>query len=220
MKAILFDLDETLLDRTVSLRKFVSWQAYGMLRQELRGNEPSFVERFIQIDANGSVWKDIVYKQLIEEFNIQNWSWAELLQSYELCFCAFAVEKEGVSRALETLKQDGHKLGLISNGRTPFQERNFRALDISDLFEAVTISEAVGMRKPDPEIFLMTCNQLGVAPSEAIFVGDNPVADIAGASGVGMFTVYVPGYYGESCERADVVCNYFQDLPQIVNSAC
>ncbi|MEM7537361.1 MAG: HAD family hydrolase [Chloroflexota bacterium] len=217
--AIIFDLDETILDRTSSLRCFVEWQAYGMLSDELQGKEDAFINRFIALDANGSVWKDIVYQKLIDEFYIKHWSSDELLTCYELCFCAFAQPKIHVQDALETLNVDGYKLGLISNGNSPFQERNFRSLGIIHLFDSVIVSDAVGLRKPDPRIFQLSCRQLQISPKDAIFVGDNPVSDIAGANQVGMFTVYVPGTHGTHCAAANAVCNNFQELPEIVRAA-
>ena len=72
-------------------------------------------------------------------------------------------------------------MGLVSNGKTPFQEHNFYALGITDYFSTIVISEAIGLRKPDPAIYLYTCTQLGCNPSDCIFIGDNPKADIEGA---------------------------------------
>lgn len=65
--------------------------------------------------------------------------------------------------------------------KTPFQEKNFYALELTDYFSIIVISEAIGLRKPDPEIYLYTCNQLDCKPSDCIFIGDNPKADIEGA---------------------------------------
>ncbi len=84
----------------------------------------------------------------------------------------------------------GYTLGLVSNGKTPFQEKNFYALELTDYFSIIVISEAIGLRKPDPEIYLYTCNQLDCKPSECIFIGDNPKADIEGAKKIGMKTIY------------------------------
>jgi len=109
---VLFDLDETVLDRTASLKAFASWQAHGMLRGQLQA--PSvFVQRFLELDNSGTVWKDVVYEKLIEEFNIKHWTVTDLLQSYELCFCAFCVCREGIPDTLERLSKRGIGLGLV-----------------------------------------------------------------------------------------------------------
>jgi len=218
MKAVLFDLDETILDRTESLRDFVMWQAQGMLRNAI-SNPNQFSQRFIDLDSKGKVWKDKVYSDLVEEFQIKKWSVSELLLSYELCFSGFCKPKNGVLEAIKKLKERGLKLGLVSNGKSPFQERNFEALGVSSLFDAVIVSEAVGYRKPQREIFELACKCIGVEPAQTVFVGDNPVADIDGANNCGMFTVFIPGRFGETYEKANSNCSSFAELVDIVQNA-
>jgi 2-haloalkanoic acid dehalogenase type II len=58
-------------------------------------------------------------------------------------------------------------------------------------FDAVVCSELVGAYKPDPRPFLRACELVGVRAEECVFVGDRPEADIGGAAGVGMATVWV-----------------------------
>lgn len=64
-KVLLFDLDQTILNRNESLIKFLNWQVnfFKLVPQELK---ESFIKSFIKLDNNGSVWKDIVYDQLIK----------------------------------------------------------------------------------------------------------------------------------------------------------
>jgi putative hydrolase of the HAD superfamily len=152
-------LPETLLDRAGSLHDFVTWQAQEMLRSSVK-DENEFCRRFIELDSNGTVWKDQVYSTLVQEFNITDWSVSELLSSYELCLSGFCKLILDASNALKALHKNGYRLGVVSNGRSPFQERNFNALGVGDLFGAVVVSEAVGFRKPEPEIFQIACNAL------------------------------------------------------------
>ena len=218
MKAVLLDLDETILDRQRSLVEFANWQAQGMLKSSIQ-NAGEFVGRFVELDAHGSVWKDEVYAQLILEFSILDWSVDELLSSYELSFCHFCMPRKGVIEALEILHRMGRKMALVSNGKSPFQERNFEALGISEFFDAVVVSGAVGVRKPDRAIFELACESIGVKPANGIFVGDNPVSDIEGAKLAGMYAIYIPGHFGEKCGFADATCSDFRDLPGMVGAA-
>jgi FMN phosphatase YigB (HAD superfamily) len=55
------------------------------------------------------------------------------------------------------------------------------------------VSEADGVRKPDPEIFLRAAAQLETGADEVVFLGDNPQADIAGAQRCGMKAIWSPG---------------------------
>lgn len=212
VRAALFDLDDTILDRSGSLHDFVAWQANGMLRASV--HDPShFVERFIALDKKGMVWKDKVYESLIDEFNITDWSVEELLQTYLLTFCAFCKPRNGAAIAINEFKNRGYKIGLVSNGKSPFQERNFRALGFSQQFDCVIVSEAVDMRKPDKSIFEHACCTVNADINASVFIGDNPIADIKGAKKAGMNTIYIPVSPAKDvCEYADVT---FTDLSEI-----
>lgn len=212
--AVIFDLDQTLLDRERSLQAFISWQCHGMLSPYLE-NKLDFIARFIELDANGTLWKDKVYAALIDEFSLTEWSVKELLSVYETCFCAFAVPREGGIEAIQQLSKK-YKLGLISNGMSPFQERNFTALGIASLFKSVIVSQAVGFRKPDPKIFLLGCQELGVSPQRTIYVGDNPISDINGAINAGLHTIFVTTALYPECRSAHGICSDLRSLPSIV----
>lgn len=104
---------------------------------------------------------------------------------------ALPVLNEGAGELLNGLKEQ-YRLGLICNtGRTPgtMLKIVLQRLGILEFFDVLTFSDAVGVRKPDPRIFQVTLEQLGVAPNRALHVGDDPTTDIVGAQGVGMWAV-------------------------------
>ena len=218
MDAVFFDFDETILDRRSSLVDFVTWQTNEMLRSEVK-NTDLFIERFLNLDANGTVWKDVVYSSLVSEFSVLQWTSDELLTSYESCFSRFCKPKAGVVEAIKALHARGYKIGLISNGKSPFQERNFNSLGISELFDTVIISDAVGHRKPEIEIFNLACDSINVEPANSIMIGDNPKADIDGANLAGLYTIYVPSYHGGPCDAANACCNDYSKLVGLVEAA-
>lgn len=189
IKAVLFDLDQTLLDRTISLKKFLNWQInfFELVPLDLKAE---FIQRFLALDANGSVWKDYVYSQLIQEFEITGHRTEALLEIYVRDFNKFATPFDGVENTIQELYRQGFKLGLISNGKSPFQEHNFNSLGLQKYFSSIIVSEKVGLRKPDPKIFYLACEQLDVNLKEAIFVGDNWSVDIEGARNAGLNTLY------------------------------
>lgn len=218
MKALLFDLDETIIARSESLRKFVMWQAKGMLRREIIDPE-YFCQRFMELESGSGVIKNKVYSQIVEEFDIADWTISELVKSYELCFSGFCHAKSGVLDAIKQVSRLGLKLGVVSNGRSPFQERNFYSLGVHDLFDTIVVSEAVGYQKPDKQIFDLACDDLGVSGQECFFVGDSPVADIDGANTCGMYSIYIPGAYGTYYRKANAICKDYSELVGIVESA-
>jgi putative hydrolase of the HAD superfamily len=56
---------------------------------------------------------------------------------------------------------------------------------------AILVSEAVGLAKPDPRMFHLALEQLRVAPSQAVYVGDHPVIDVQGASEAGLTAIWL-----------------------------
>ncbi|ENX63662.1 MULTISPECIES: HAD family hydrolase [Acinetobacter] len=216
-KAVIFDLDQTLLDRTTSLIKFLTWQVNFFQLVTADDREP-FIQRFLELDDNGKVWKDRVYENLIHEFSIQGHAKEILLASYINDFNKFSCCFEHVENIIIQLKQQGYLIGLISNGRTPFQEHNFYALGLTEFFSSTIVSEAVGLRKPDPAIFLLSCQQLGVHPKDCIFVGDNELADIQGAKSVGMKTIFFHPNPAISSAIADANFHHYEKLMTILGS--
>jgi HAD superfamily hydrolase (TIGR01549 family) len=93
---------------------------------------------------------------------------------------------------LEALRSRGIKTGLIANswpdpGRV--LRKDAEAFGLAERLDALVFSEEVGLRKPDPEIFLHACRQLEVEAAATMYVGDNLVTDVQGAADVGMTTV-------------------------------
>jgi putative hydrolase of the HAD superfamily len=125
----------------------------------------------------------------------------------------------GAREALHALAARGLRLGIVSNtGRTPGIVLR-RILDRYDLlrhFETVAISysDEVGFRKPDPRIFTRTLEALGVAPGRALHVGDNPHADVGGARACGMRTAHYAIAGRMPSPLADVVVGDLTHLPE------
>ena len=186
IKAVLFDLDGTLLDRDSSVKGFI-YSQYDRLNNSV-GHIPreTYVERFIGLDQRGYVWKDEVYKQLVKEFEITELAWEELLQDYINEFKNHCVPFPNLITMLEELKSRNLLLGMITNGRGQFQLDNIRALGIEKYFDSILISEWEGLKKPDPAIFKRALDRLKVSASQSVFVGDHPENDVKASRNVGM----------------------------------
>lgn len=118
----------------------------------------------------------------------------------------------GMLDLLEGLLQQGLRLGLITNGGTAHQQKTIRALGITSYFTAVLISESEDIKKPDPDIFLRAAQRLGVHAEECLFVGDHPVADIAGARSAGMKAIWKRDDYWETPTDVDGVIDALHEL--------
>ena len=104
-----------------------------------------------------------------------------------------AFQTLGAAQALlEALRSRGIKTGVILNS-WPDPGRVLRGdierAGLTGLLDTIVISSEVGMRKPDPGIFRLALDELGVEPHDAMFVGDRLETDVQGAANVGMTTV-------------------------------
>ena len=100
--------------------------------------------------------------------------------------------------ALARLRQAGYRLGVVSNS----DGRAAAALDACGLlehFEVVIDSGEVGVEKPDPRIFALALDRMGVAPDHAIYVGDLYEVDVVGARAAGLDVVLLDphGVHGD-----------------------
>lgn len=215
IKAVIFDLDGTLLNRDASVLKFVENQ-YDRLNKMLSHiSKEIYISRFIELDRRGYVWKDKVYQQLVKELNITTISWEMLLEDYITEFHHSCAPFPNLIAALEDLKKESIRLGLITNGKGQFQMDNIRALGIGSFFDIILISEYEGMKKPNPQIFLKALNQLNVLVNESVYVGDHPENDVKGAENVGMI-----GVWKRDLAWGDVMAQYviddLKELPLII----
>jgi putative hydrolase of the HAD superfamily len=92
---------------------------------------------------------------------------------------------------LEALRNRGLKLALVSNTASPewLLRPVLERQGIAERVDVIVLSSEVGKRKPHPAIFERALEELGVGPTEALFVGDRLDADILGASALGIRTV-------------------------------
>lgn len=188
--AVLFDLDETLLDRSTSLRAFLADQ---FQRYEIELGEvlyPVWETKFLELDARGHVHKFVVYPKILSLFGGTPSIAYELLEDYRTRCCTHARPFEGMTETLSSLRARNIALGLITNGETAFQTRHIHALGLDRLMDVILISEAEGLRKPDAAIFHRALNRLKIAPERAMFIGDNPAVDIMGAHSAGLKTAW------------------------------
>lgn len=218
IQAVLFDLDDTLLDRQETVHRFVRAQ-YRRWHHWLRHvPEATYAERFIALDAYGTRSKEDVYRQLIEEFGLSHLTWQALLDDYLTCRQADCVPLPSVQPTLTTLAASGLFLGIVTNGWAVVQTAGIEALGIKNMLGAIVISEQEGVRKPDPEIFRRAVARLAADPGRTVFVGDHPVADIKGARDAGLLTVWRRQPHWPPPTACDGVIDDLAELPALLTA--
>lgn len=99
---------------------------------------------------------------------------------------------EGTREALAHVHADGLAAGLVTSGDRVRVARELAGLDVASFFEVVVCAEDIVNRKPHPEALLLALDRMGVAASQAAYVGDSP-EDIEMARAAGVYAVGIPG---------------------------
>jgi putative hydrolase of the HAD superfamily len=197
LKAVFFDLDGTLYDRDALVR-VVAGDQFDAFREHLAGVDKSvFIERVFALDDHGYRERSALYAQVVSELGLETAVANQLESDFRTRYLASCDATPDTIDTLRVLKGRGLKLGVVTNGAARIQTDKLLALGISDYFDVVLISEVEGVRKPEAVIFTRALERCQVRAHEAVFVGDNPEADVFGAMAVGMRPIWKRVSYWE-----------------------
>ena len=193
VEAVLFDWNNTLVQFTWDDELLAEGHRAG-LRAIGRDDEPAeftvrYRERVIDRGTPDEPYESLLRELLPESTDDQ----IDAFVDAEHDAWAPAFQTLGAAQALlEALRSRGMKTGVILNS-WPDPGRVLRGdierAGLTGLLDTIVISSEVGMRKPDPGIFQLALDELGVEPHDAMFVGDRLETDVQGAANVGMTTV-------------------------------
>jgi HAD superfamily hydrolase (TIGR01549 family) len=112
--------------------------------------------------------------------------------------------------------KERYQLAVVSNfDYTPTARLVLEREGIAHLFDEILVSDAVGWRKPAPQIFEHALGRLGLAPAAAVFVGDRADIDVVGARGVGMRAVWINREAAALPEGAPTPDHEIRDLSEL-----
>lgn len=242
IRAILFDLDETLIDwsdfrgnwwelEPLHLRNVYNYIAG---RYPVEFDSDKFVQEFARRSrllwnaARDSLVSPHVGTLLVETASAlgvpdEYIDREQLITAYGWGPAEGTRPFEEVHRVLARLKGHGFELGIITNSFLPMRMRDAEldAHDLTKYFPRCRLSAAdAGFLKPHPEVFRRALMKIGVGPKEAVFVGDNLAADILGAKSVGMKAVWrkpATGASGRDFDiKPDATIQTLDELPGLI----
>lgn len=211
LKAVLFDLDDTLLDWSGFKSDWSTMEmqhlggVYDYINAEVHplDNFEAFMHEFRVLTsqawqaARTSLRAPNLGLVLVEAANALGVPRERLdprrcLEAYNWGAVAGTAMFPEVPEVLRLLHETGIKIGIVTNAYQPMWIRDveIKQHGLLDYFPACRISAAdVGYLKPHPSIFQTALDCLGTRPHETVFVGDDPEADIAGAQAAGLQAV-------------------------------
>jgi len=209
VKDIFFDLDHTLWDFDKN-----SMLAFKRVFKKFKITIE--FDAFLKIyePINLEYWKK--YRE--DKVSKENLRRGRLIDSFNFFDLIFTTEKidEIADAYIQELPFDNHlfegaleildylilkyKLHIITNGFEEVQHKKLKNSGIDHYFSTVTTSEEVGVKKPNPKVFLTALNKANSLPTQSVMIGDSLEADILGANNIGMQTIFY-NYRNESISK-------------------
>ena len=211
IKAVIFDLDDTLVDRNASMEWALSEQ-YNHYSDSLSGiSKDEYINTLMEFQNHGYINPKIAYERYFAIHSGRPIAIEDLYNDINLRYGTKTVIFDGVEDTLKSIAKN-YRLSLITNGRIDLQYRKIRQSKIENYFENITISEEVGFTKPDKRIFELCMAGMGISPENSIYVGDNPEIDIKAAMEVGMKTIWKDNGYFDKPIKTNGIIRNFKDL--------
>lgn len=206
IKAVLFDFDETLQDRTLAFEGYMD----AMLKKYFPDIDEKTAEQYkddmVKTGNGGYVVRVDWYQALLEKWGCADrLSAQELAEHYDTTFGDHNVIFEHTVPLLKELKKRGKLVGVITNGPSYLQNHKMDESGLREYCDIVVVSGDLGVHKPDKRIFELTAERLGLKCEECVYVGDHPINDIQGALSSGMSAIRMNwGWFKDKDLRSDV----------------
>jgi pyrophosphatase PpaX len=185
---VLFDLDGTVIDSGGIILASMRHATREVLGRDFADDELMEAVGGPGLEAQMRAFDSDRVDELVRVYRAHN----EPLHQEILC-CA------GMEDALERLRAEGRRLGVVTAKRRSTVELAFEHLPLGHLFDAVVGGDETERHKPDPEPLLLAAERLGASPAETVYVGDSPF-DVRAAKAAGMASVAVT--WGRIHDRA------------------
>ncbi len=217
IKAIVFDLDNTLVDFMAMKRQAIGAAINAMIDAGLKLTREEIQQRIDKIYLEKGMEFQNVFDQLLyDEFQKVDY---KILSSgviaYRQAREAALSPYPHVYTTLVTLLKMGLKLGVVSDAPAKEAWLRLTYLNLHHIFDHIVTFEDTGKRKPDPAPFDKILSLLDVSPQDALMVGDWAERDMVGAKQVGMKTVFAR--YGDTFGTKETNADYeVNDVAELI----
>ncbi len=230
-KAVIFDLDETLIDAPKGLsaahraiiENLFDYLNLDKKRFSIDNLNKKLVDFDDRMNREREYDRDIWWPEFVEELGIDTKlspSQIEgLTKIYWKTYAENAVPYSDSNQVLDYLKKEGYLLGMITDTDGPGVSKWDRIfdLDFSSLFDAIVVGgDDTERSKPDPRPFELICDKLSLKAEECVMIGDKPFTDIKGANSVGMKTILVRRREWDSDGEPDLTIDSLTELKKIL----
>lgn len=227
VRAVLFDLDDTLIDH--SYATIAATKAAVALEPALSAasldqvvaHSQMLLERLHPRVVCGELTFDQArierYSELLRAFGCSTGKAEQLAAVHVQAYRSAERAVPGAKALLAHLDERGIALAIVSNNTRAEQEAKLRRISFFNYFSAIVVSGDHQVAKPDPALFAVALRKLGVAAEDCVHVGDNWDSDVCGASAAGIRCVWLNRFKQERRASPDAGEIYgFDDLNAVV----
>ncbi|MCH2204681.1 MAG: HAD family hydrolase [Lentisphaerales bacterium] len=216
IKGLIFDLDETLVNRSATMALFLKEQ-HERFSHHLTICQDTFVKENLISQNNGYTEKTEAYKQVCSKHFQDAALPKKLFDDYINNYGNNAIAMDGTVDLLERL-QGKYTLAMITNGKTNCQNKKIDSLGIRHYFKTIKISQTEGIAKPDQRIFKRCLEDISLKPEECVFIGDHPDKDIEAAKSLGMKGIWVQNDVYQEPKDCDAVLTALDHFEQVLQT--
>lgn len=228
IRAVLFDVDGTLFDRSLAQRKVLEIvvqqfpHIFGAFELERVAKAFTESDRITAEDFEAGAPSEGLRRKRSRLF-LQLLDLREDLAEAitEIYVRDYPTVDASMAGAVPLVKELSRRfiVGVVSNGLPDVQYRKLEAMDLREVFSCIVLSEEIGIRKPDPGIFHHAASLLRMQPSECLYVGDSYASDIVGSKNSGMLACWLNREQSVTTNehiKADFVISHLQELSEII----
>ena len=217
IKAIVFDLDNTLLD-FIKMKQFAVKAAITAMNEAgLHVDEDKAYQDIFDLYMEKGWENQLVFDDYLNQTTgeVSHKILAAGIVSYRRAREATLLVYPNVNKTLIQLIKMGIKLAVVSDAPSREAWMRLYYLNLHHVFDPVLTFDDTGVRKPSPKPFEMALKHLKVKPDEALMIGDWPERDVVGAGQIGMKTIFAR--YGDTFGTVDSGANYdVNDIYEVV----
>jgi len=181
LRAILFDLDDTLYDYGTFWIGRLNRAVDDVVARDPRIDRALLAQAAVAEWVLMEHWPDFLRRHGVADEDLIAATHAAFMRGW---FDDMTLP-EDTALVLETLRSR-YKIGLITNGPSHIQRHKIERFGLAERMDLLVVSGEFGIHKPDPAIFQHAITELNVAPDEALFVGDSLEYDLPGAAAAGL----------------------------------
>ena len=218
IQAVIFDLDNTLLDFMNMKTKAVDAAVLGMIEAGFQIEMEVAKNKIFNIyEREGWEYQEVFDDFIQDELGKLDYKiLASGIVAYRKAKEASLILYPNVNSTLITLSKWGLKLGVVSDAPSREAWMRICSVNLHHIFDAIVTFDDTGMHKPSPEPFEKISSLLNVLPKNSLMVGDWPERDVIGAKKLGMKTVFAK--YGDAFDTKYSGADYdVMDIKEILS---